>query len=52
MTNPRPATLVVFTAAADLQGLPQRVGDHRGVFGGGDPRTEDASGEHVDDEGE
>src|SRR5215217_5068054 len=41
---------VVFVAAADLQRLPQRVSDHAGVFGGGDPPAQDRSGEHVDNE--
>ena len=41
---------LVLAAAADLQRLPQGVGDHFGVLGGGDSPAEDAAGEHVDDE--
>ena len=39
---------VVFTAAADLQRLPEGVGDHAGVLGRGDPPAQDPAGEHVD----
>jgi hypothetical protein len=41
---------VVFAAAADLQRLPEGVGDHVGVLGRGDPPAQDPAGEHVDNE--
>jgi hypothetical protein len=41
---------VMFAAAADLQRLPEGVGDQAGVLGGGNPPAQDPAGEHVDDE--
>jgi hypothetical protein len=40
----------VLGAAGDLQRLSQGVGDHPGVFGGGDPPAQNPAGEDVDDE--
>jgi hypothetical protein len=49
MNQPRVGTGVL-VAATDLQGLPQRAGDHAGVLGDGYPPAQDPAGEHLDDE--